>query len=92
MTKLISYFTTCAAILVTLMAVPPQAVIKQEMVPYKLGDAQFEGYLTYDASIKGQGSAVPIIHEWWGMNDYIKKRSKQHAGIGYIAYAANTLR
>jgi len=26
-------------------------------------------------------------HEWWGLNDYSKKRAEQLAGLGYVAFA-----
>ncbi|WP_337059073.1 dienelactone hydrolase family protein [Elizabethkingia meningoseptica] len=28
-----------------------------------------------------------IIPEWWGMNDYVKRRAEQLAGLGYMAVA-----
>ena len=58
MKYLMVFFTICTAMLVTMMAIPSQAAIMKEVVPYKSGDAQFEGYLAYDDSIKGQRPAI----------------------------------
>jgi dienelactone hydrolase len=30
---------------------------------------------------------VLIVHEWWGLNDYVKGRAKQLADLGYLAMA-----
>jgi dienelactone hydrolase len=27
------------------------------------------------------------VHEWWGLNDYARKRAEQLAGLGYVAFA-----
>ena len=29
------------------------------------------------------------MHEWWGLNDYAKKRAKMLAELGYVAFAAD---
>ncbi len=56
-------------------------------VEYKHGEAVLEGYLAYDDAIDGKRPGVLVVHEWWGLNDYVKKRSEQLAGLGYIAFA-----
>jgi dienelactone hydrolase len=30
---------------------------------------------------------VLVVHEWWGLNDYVRKRAKQLAEEGYVALA-----
>jgi dienelactone hydrolase len=32
---------------------------------------------------------VLVVHEWWGLNDYIKHRTEQLAQMGYVAFAAD---
>lgn len=65
------------------------AQIITEIVEYKYNDTIHEGYLAYDKSIEGQRPAVIIFHEWTGINDYIKTRTEQLAGLGYIAFAGD---
>jgi len=48
-----------------------------------------QGYLAYDRAIAGPRPAVLVVHEWWGLNDYIKQRVRQVADLGYIAFAAD---
>ncbi len=66
-----------------------QAAIKTENVEYKDGDTVLEGYLAYDSSLQGKQPAVLIVHEWTGLGDYVKRRAKQIAELGYVAFAVD---
>jgi dienelactone hydrolase len=63
--------------------------IVTQAVEYKHGDVTLEGYLAYDDAKTGKRPGVLIIHEWWGLNDYARKRAEQLAGLGYVAFAAD---
>lgn len=65
------------------------AEIKTETIPYKVGDIECRGYLAYDDSIEGKRPGVLVVHEWWGLNDYAKKRTEELAKLGYVAFAAD---
>jgi dienelactone hydrolase len=71
------------------LAVRAEAKIHTETIEYKEGDAVLQGYLAYDDSIKGTRPGVLVIHEWWGLNPYARKRAEQLAELGYIAFAAD---
>ncbi|MDD5255380.1 MAG: dienelactone hydrolase family protein [Candidatus Omnitrophica bacterium] len=60
-----------------------------EAVEYMHGDVVLEGYCAYDDAVKGKQPGVLVIHEWTGINDYIKKRVEQLASLGYVAFAAD---
>ncbi|HSC34100.1 MAG TPA: dienelactone hydrolase family protein [Thermodesulfobacteriota bacterium] len=60
-----------------------------ETVEYKADGTVLKGYIAYDDSIKGQRPGVLIVHEWWGLNDYAKKRADMLAGLGYTALAVD---
>ena len=66
-----------------------QAKLVTKSVPYEQGGVKLEGFLAYDDSAKGQRPGVLVIPEWWGLNDYIKGRAEQLAGMGYVAFAAD---
>lgn len=68
---------------------PAQAQVRMETIDYKQGATQLEGYIAYDDSIKGRRPGVLIVHEWWGITPYVKKRAEQVAQLGYIAFAAD---
>jgi dienelactone hydrolase len=61
--------------------------IKGEVVQYGSGDAVMKGYLVYDEHIKGPRPGVPVVHEWWGLNDYARRRARMLAELGYTALA-----
>lgn len=63
--------------------------IQTEVVEYKQDKAVLEGYTAYDKSIKGPRPGVLVVHEWYGLNDYAKKRAEQLAKLGYIALAVD---
>jgi dienelactone hydrolase len=56
---------------------------------YTAGDVQARGYLAYDDAITGKRPGVLVVHEWWGLNDYAKARTRQLAEQGYVALAAD---
>ena len=45
------------------------------------------GYYAYDDAIKGPRPGVVVVHEFWGLNDYAKRRARDLAGLGYSALA-----
>jgi dienelactone hydrolase len=75
--------------LILVFAVTAQAEIRTEVVEYRQGDAVLEGYLAYDETIKGKRPGVLVVHEWWGLNSYIKRRTEELAKLGYVAFAAD---
>lgn len=63
--------------------------LKEENVQYKTDSLNMDGLVVYDAAIKGKRPAVLVVHEWWGLNDYAKRRARELAGLGYIAMAVD---
>ena len=63
------------------------AEIVTKVVDYSDGEIKMKGYLAYDNSIKGSRPGVIVVHEWWGHNDYAKKRARMLAALGYSAIA-----
>jgi dienelactone hydrolase len=65
------------------------AEIKTETITYKAGDTECRGYLAYDDAVEDPRPGVLVVHEWWGLNDYAKKRTEELAKLGYVAFAAD---
>jgi dienelactone hydrolase len=63
------------------------AAIRTETVEYKHGDTTLKGFLAYDDATTDKRPAVIIVHEWWGLNDYVKRRAQDVARLGYVAFA-----
>jgi dienelactone hydrolase len=83
------FVAAVGAVMAAIFASTSWAAVKTEMIPYKDGDVQLQGYLAYDDAQKGTRPAVLVVYEWWGLNDYVKKRARELAGLGYIAFAAD---
>jgi dienelactone hydrolase len=65
------------------------AAIVTKTVSYEQNGTTLQGYLAYDDRVTPDHKApgVLVIHEWWGLNDYIKSRARQIAEWGYVAFA-----
>jgi len=60
-------------------------------VSYKSGDETVSGIL-YTPQGKGPFPALVVIHEWWGLNDWIKEQASKLADQGYVALAIDLYR
>ena len=80
-----------ALCLLTVPALAAAAPIKTEMVSYKSGDEPVMSYLALPAEA-GRHPALVVIHEWWGLNDWVKEQAQQFAEQGYVALAVDLYR
>lgn len=64
-----------------------QPKITGSNVSYTAGGVEMIGYLAYDENIQGRRPAVLVVHEWWGLNDYARMRTRMLAELGYTALA-----
>jgi carboxymethylenebutenolidase len=60
-------------------------------VSYKSGDETVQGVL-YTPAGKGPFPAIIVIHEWWGLNDWVKEQAGKLADQGYEALAIDLYR
>ncbi len=58
-------------------------------IEYMVSDVSHQGYLAYDDEIAGIRPGVLIVHEWWGLNEYIVRRAHMMAELGYVALAVD---
>jgi carboxymethylenebutenolidase len=67
------------------------AAAKTETVSYKSGNESVSGYLALPDS-GGKHPAIVVIHEWWGLNDWVKEQTQAYAAKGYVALAVDLYR
>jgi len=72
-----------------LMVGTVQAAIVGQEVDYQGEGVTLKGYLAYDDSLQGQRPGVLVVHEWWGLNDYVRQRARLLAELGYTALAVD---
>jgi carboxymethylenebutenolidase len=65
--------------------------VKTETVSYKSGGDTVIGYLALPESA-GKHPAIIVIHEWWGLNDWVKEQAQKYAAQGYVALAVDLYR
>jgi dienelactone hydrolase len=63
--------------------------IQTETVTYTAGGTTLRGVLATDPAKSGRRPGVLVVHEWWGLNDYIKRRATMLAELGYTALAVD---
>jgi dienelactone hydrolase len=63
--------------------------IVEEDASYKADSTTANSFVAYDKSKKGPLPIVFVIHEWWGLNDYAKMRTRELAKLGYFAMAVD---
>lgn len=56
-------------------------------IDYLVGDADHQAYVAYDDEAGEARPGIVIVHEWWGLNDYIVRRAHMLAELGYVALA-----
>ena len=61
------------------------AAVVGKDVEYKAGDTTMKGFLVFDDAVKGKRAGVLVVSEWWGANDYGRKRARMLAEQGYVA-------
>lgn len=62
-----------------------------KQVSYKSGDETVQGML-YSPTGKGPFPALIVIHEWWGLDDWVKEQASKFADAGYVALAIDLYR
>src|SRR5262245_65848731 len=63
----------------------------EQTVQYKSGDESVSALLVTPEG-KGPFPAVVVIHEWWGLNDWVKDQARGLAKDGYVALAVDLYR
>jgi carboxymethylenebutenolidase len=79
-----------AATLVLALAVSAFAA-EGKTVSYKSGDETVNAVL-FTPQGKGPFPALIVIHEWWGLNDWVKEQASKLADQGYAALAIDLYR
>ncbi|NEV61385.1 dienelactone hydrolase family protein [Thiorhodococcus minor] len=65
------------------------AEVQSKAISYDDEGTALTGYLYWDDATTEKRPGVLVVHEWWGLNDYAKKRARMLAELGYVAFAAD---
>ena len=64
---------------------------KTETIALRSGDETVSAYLAVPDS-GGPHPALVVIHEWWGLNDWVKEQAQKFAEQGYMTLAVDLYR
>ena len=67
----------------------PQSNIHSETVRLDADGTNLKSYLAYAEGEEGKRPGVMVLPEWWGLNDYTRKRADMLAELGYVALAVD---
>jgi carboxymethylenebutenolidase len=80
----------CWCILPFLLSASSFAATSKD-VSYKSGDETVKAIL-YTPAGTGAFPGIVVIHEWWGLNDWVKEQAAQLADQGYVTLAIDLYR
>jgi len=63
--------------------------MKTETLEYRHDDVVFRGHLVHDPARTSELPGVLIVHEAWGLGDFVKQRAEKLAEMGYVAMAVD---
>lgn len=66
-----------------------ESYVHTETVRLSADGAALDCYLAGKRQIDGRRPAVVVVHEWWGLNDYIRRRARMLAELGFTALAVD---
>ncbi len=72
-----------------LLSFNASAEIVSQAISYQNDDTTLKGFIAYDDAIEGKRPGVLVVHEWWGHNQYARKRAGMLAKLGYTALAVD---
>ncbi len=64
-----------------------QIEVPKGEITYSADTIDMKGYFATKASTGTKVPGVLVIHEWWGHNDYARRRADMLADLGYVALA-----
>jgi carboxymethylenebutenolidase len=78
-------------LILTVLFTSSSFAAESKNVSYKSGDETVEGVL-YTPSGMGPFPGIIVIHEWWGLNDWVKEEAQKLSDQGYVTLAIDLYR
>jgi dienelactone hydrolase len=65
------------------------ANIQSQEIRYSANGVEMKAYIAWDDSIEAQRPGILVVHEWWGLGDFVRTRADMLAALGYTAMAVD---
>lgn len=69
------------------LTAPAWAAVQEEAAAYTVNGTVYKGYIAYDDAVTEKRPGVLVVPEWWGLNEYARRRARMLAELGYTAMA-----
>lgn len=79
--------TVLTMTIASFLASSASAAVQTRPIKYEFDGVQLNGHLYWDDASAGKRPGILVVHEFWGLNDYAKKRAEMLARLGYAAMA-----
>lgn len=66
--------------------------MKTETLNFDTANGAASAYVALPDGTAGDAKPIVVIHEWWGLNDQIKKVAERYASEGFVAVAPDLYR
>ncbi|MFN2262571.1 MAG: dienelactone hydrolase family protein [Psychroflexus sp.] len=66
-----------------------ESKFKGREVAYETDSTILRGYVAYDEVNDEKRPGIIVVHEWWGHDEYARKRADELAKLGYVALAVD---
>jgi len=63
--------------------------LETKTIEYTANGVAMKGYLAYEKHSDAKRPGVLVVHEWWGHNDYARRRAEMLAELGFVALAVD---
>lgn len=73
------------------VAAAAEAAPPGKMMTYTSGSESVSAYVALPEGA-GRKPAIIVIQEWWGLNDFVKRKADEFAKKGYVAFAPDLYR
>lgn len=80
---------TCVGITAVSKVSPMPTSAQTEIVRYRAGGRDLASYLAFDPTRTGPRPGLIVLPEWWGLNDYLRRRARELADLGFVAIATD---
>ena len=61
--------------------------MREQLIDYRDGDTQLQGFLCYDEALPGPRPAVLINHAYGGRDEFVERKARRLAWQGYACFA-----
>lgn len=72
----------------TIQKEDPVSIVGEE-ITYETDSTLMRGYLAHNSAIDEKKPGIIVVHEWWGHDDFARKKAEKLAELGYVALAVD---